>query len=253
MLLLATLCVAATPTLLRGDTAADIATTHSILRSVATALQSYRVDYSSYPACHRFGVPIREGAISESEPALLERLTTPVSYIAAPAPPLPFAPIGRTSNASAAGTASDWANGAWTMYPPFYLTAPGWQSFFYQSFRADGRVQTTSDSFEQAFHGEAIGFHLLATGPTGVHVNTGGIMSNSAGGGSAGSMFGDCLDLIYDPTNGLDSIGMIAAAEGELGGDYARQFSRAIRAAQFAPSAVGAEGPAGVPPLLLLR
>jgi len=62
------------------------------MRSVATALEGYYVDWSFYPPTADFDTLIREGAGSSTNWNALKRLTTPVAYIAS----VPIDPFAET-------------------------------------------------------------------------------------------------------------------------------------------------------------
>ncbi len=89
---IAILAAIAVPNFLEAMTRAKVSRSMSDLRSLATALESYRVDSNRYPPDFQFGV--------DTFVDRLGRLTTPVSYITT-LPSDPFVEKGRTDEYAA--------------------------------------------------------------------------------------------------------------------------------------------------------
>ncbi len=69
--IIAILAAIAVPNFLEAQTRAKVSRTATDLRSIATALETYRVDYNRY----------RKALLTENLPRRLQHLTTPVSYL----------------------------------------------------------------------------------------------------------------------------------------------------------------------------
>lgn len=178
-----------------GDAGArtDVGVAYSSMRAMGTALQAYYVDEGSFPACHRFNVPTRP---SDAEPLVLERLTTPVAYLAT-LPADPFIPEFRISSSTALGATTAGLTVVQEAERPI--------SFYYQAWNSDARFQTTSDGFNGAFSGAGVAWHLQSPGPDLTFITGGGILANDA-------EIDGPIQIIYDPTNGTTSFGSLFVA-----------------------------------------
>ena len=78
--ILTVLSAIATPNFLEAQTRAKVSRTHSDLRALATAMETYRVDNSKYPAVGNPDRPSRADLYIPIQTRMLS-LTTPVSYI----------------------------------------------------------------------------------------------------------------------------------------------------------------------------
>ncbi len=94
--ILAILAAIAIPNLLAAQTRAKISRAKADLRTIATAMESYAVDYNAYPPDYDSGIyPGYPFAVGEYN--TYRNLTTPVSYITQ-APVDPFSDQGNASN-----------------------------------------------------------------------------------------------------------------------------------------------------------
>jgi type II secretion system protein G len=75
--IIAILAAIAAPNFLEAQTRSKVSRAHSDLRSIAVALEAYRVEHNQYP---NEGIPLSDPL----EPVSLLRLSTPVSYITDP-------------------------------------------------------------------------------------------------------------------------------------------------------------------------
>ncbi len=208
--IIAILAAIAVPNFLEAQTRSKVSRVKSDMRSMATALESYYVDNNAYPNCHRFGVATAlglTGADIPPWPGILERLSTPVGYISSVSFKDPFIYKGRYSASTAAGIKA--------------LTAPTaigtgdaaalQNSLIYQAWNQDQRPTQPPDSFTNTSLSMTPRAWLLhSTGPDGCYYNLGGVLSNDGVDHVA-----DCLDMIYDPTNGTVSRGSIFRAGGQ--------------------------------------
>lgn len=199
--IIAILAAIAVPNFLEAQTRSKVSRTKADMRTMATALESYVVDYNKYPACHRFGVLLRPDV---SEPEVLERLTTPIAYITSITQD-PFKVAQRYSAATALAISQ--ANP--TPVSPANDLAAALNSYIYQAFSPENRSQTQADAFAPAFV-SATGWILHSAGPDSSYHNLGGVLANDA------DIDGPIL-LIYDPTNGTVSFGSIYRAGGATG------------------------------------
>ncbi len=182
----------------RFDAAAqrsDVSVVYSNMRGLQTGLEAYYVDYDGYPPCSQFQLP--NSISTEPNREVLERLSTPIAYVADPFPTDPFPSSFRISSATAEQSAS--ANKLVVDKNDRPI------SFLYQAWRDGARVQVESSAFGPAFDGLATAYYLQSPGPDATYISGGGILANDR------EIDGPIL-LIYDPTNGTNSFGSIYAA-----------------------------------------
>ena len=81
--IIAILALIAVPNFMEAQTRAKVSRVHSELRTIATALEAYRVDYNNYPDRYLWGGPlsIPQCGTPEQNRYELHVLTTPTSYI----------------------------------------------------------------------------------------------------------------------------------------------------------------------------
>ena len=196
--IIAILAAIAVPNFLEAQTRSKVSRAKADMRSMATALESYLVDENTYPQCHPYGIVIRN---SDTEPLVLERLTTPIAYMTSVIVGDPFSIKGRLSAANAQQMADSQpidVSGSDTVAKA--------NSYIYQSFNSEGRAMTISDGYDDAgLKGSA--YILHSAGPNGVYHNLGGVLANDY------EIEGP-LNLIYDPTNGTISGGSVSRAGG---------------------------------------
>lgn len=219
--IIAILAAIAVPNFLEAQVRAKVSRTKSDMRTINTALETYAVDHNSYPLCHRFGIATR---FDDTEPLVLERLSTPISYLSSVTFRDPFTIQGRLSAADAAGIAVDDPS---PTVPGVDLVAD-LNTYIYQAFQSGGRSQTTGDSFQDEGL-QASAWTLHSAGPDGLYHNLGGVLANDVE--SDGPLL-----LMYDPTNGTISFGSVYRAGGtaNAGPTYAggQGLVRAIQMSQ---------------------
>ena len=234
--IIAILAAIAVPNFLEAQVRAKVSRTKNDMRTYATALESYRVDNNAYPVCHRFGVSIicrpangcTGGDAPPTTPFVLEILSTPISYLSSSALQSPFTSPVRKSAASARLIAD-----STTLTPIADPGDPAYKSYIYQSFGDLGRASWSNTANPPAVFGGHIaqGWILHSPGPEQIYYNLGGVLAGSSiVGATAGNTFADCLDLVYDPTNGTVSAGAIWRNGGNTNGNYAYNMNQAINA-----------------------
>lgn len=82
--IIAILAAIAVPNFLEAQTRAKVTRGHADMRSLATALESYRIDHAKYPPDYQFYQGFGDGQARLDNPfanATLARLTTPVAFM----------------------------------------------------------------------------------------------------------------------------------------------------------------------------
>jgi len=200
--IIAILAAIAVPNFLEAQVRAKVSRTKADMRTMATALESYVVDNNSYPNCHRFGIALAD---EDSDPVgtrILERLSTPVAYVASTLTADPFtvrarynAASAQAINAIATPTAINKADDLAARY----------NSYIYQSWNSMQRYTTPPDSFSSAnLSQKSTAWLLHSAGPDGAYYNLGGVLQNDGP-----DQLQHTLNFIYDPTNGTVSRGSI--------------------------------------------
>jgi type II secretory pathway pseudopilin PulG len=234
-LILTPLLLIAGPKFSQARGAAALAQAKSDLRIYARALDAYFADHAAFPPCHLAGpgTPLDKDP-SQEEPRVLERLSTPIAYMMDARLPNPFGATARISQASAAAITAAPASNSIPLEP----NDPAYQSYWYQSSSATDRtLELDANGNPILPFGSPIKWIMHAPGPNQIALQLGGVLANSSGDpGVEGSRFEDCLGLVYDPTNGTDSFGVVWSAGGDLATPYGQQLFRAARASQTAGS-----------------
>lgn len=192
--IIAILAAIAVPNFLEAQVRSKVSRVSADQRSVATALESYAVDYNRYPPEGNPNVPGDEVSAMPDAGVSLIRLTTPVAYITSlEAVSDPFLTKGATGNGD--------------VWMPLY-------NFFYTNYENFKDVRpSTNNQFEGiAFRG----WGLASLGPD--REDQGYLWSAVAaqfyGGLSDGQAVSWGVDRVYDATNGTVSRGDI----GRFGG-----------------------------------
>lgn len=218
--IIAILAAIAVPNFLEAQTRSKVSRVHADMRTLDTGLTSYYVDYNTYPACHIQAVVLRPTSGAKE---ILERLTSPVSYLTQAAYRDPFLVANRLFAADAAGQAAETPT-------PVLATDPAGKlnSYLYQSCGPEGRTLADPDSFSPVpWSPKASTFFLHSAGPDTVYNNLGGILASDYTKDAP-------ILLIYDATNGTVSNGSIFRVNGttQAGQFYAggKGLADAIRA-----------------------
>lgn len=204
--IIAILAAIAVPNFLEAQTRSKVSRVKADMRSMATALESYYVDNNAYPPCNNRGTALGDPSDSFTTDKYLERLSTPVAYVSSVSFKDPFNYKGRYSAATAAAINA--------LTAPTALTgsdvAAKLNLLIYQSWNSDQRPVVPADSFTNpAKDMRARSWLLHSTGPDGCYYNLGGVLANDGV-----DKVGDCVSLLYDPTNGTVSRGSIFRAGG---------------------------------------
>jgi len=229
--LLAILLVAVAPRRHALDAAAKYAATRQQLRDLGQALDAYRVDYAQFPPGNNFGLIGNDPALSASLGRSLFTLTTPVAYASDVLAPSAWPSTTRLSAATALGLLIS--------LPTFVSAesvnqAPGYE--------AHDNSELVRGSSSAPFPKPATNYLLAAVGPQEARFSLGGVMVNASGVGTAGSQFANCLDLIYDPTNGTTSFGNVFRVDGAADANLARQLILAIETVTFSTAVENWQG-----------
>ncbi len=221
--IIAILAAIAVPNFLEAQVRSKVSRTKADMRSLATGLESYRVDYTGYPKCNNFGLagarfnPNEQSAALNPARRVLERLSTPVAYMTNGFLADPFISTARTGSISPSdGGFSETAENGSDVNTPLYrfikYATPG------LTFLQD--VENPDDK-------ALWGFVLFSSGPDLIRPNTSGLFNPSATSAAV-------ANNIYDPTNGTVSTGDIWRTGGiSTGvGNYGGQFFDTVSAAQ---------------------
>jgi prepilin-type N-terminal cleavage/methylation domain-containing protein len=228
--IIAILAAIAVPNFLEAQTRAKVSRVKSDLRTMATGLESYNIDFNGYPPCNSFGVPINSTApgIGGSQNwAVLERLSTPVAYLTDSLFKDAFVSRFRTGSVY---TGNDNQPGLTppSPYPQNDTSNPVYQSYQYHSTNDNNRalLNNTDPADRKAF-----AWVMGSAGPDLTYLNMGGVLANNSehqDGRSAEQKRAYSTNLLYDPTNGTVSFGEIFRAGGNINGRYARYFYETV-------------------------
>ncbi len=206
--IIAILAAIAVPNFLEAQTRAKVSRVKADMRSMATAIEIYILDWNSYPPCNNFGLPGRRTTEGDLDPRdrTLERLSTPQAYLTSAFLNDPFFTNMIISAATVAGLA-----GA-TPFEQSTNENPQYVSIFYTSWDSAGRtvVFPNAGSFDD---GQRPGRSWVTQsgGPDRTRIAIGGILANS--------LSVEIADILYDATNGTVSFGDIFRVGGHPGGE----------------------------------
>lgn len=176
------------------------------LRTLAVALESYRVNAGAYPPCAAAGAAVR-GPVDPNP--VLERLTTPIAYTSTVHLRDPFPVVYRMS----ASTAELMQTANRTIVSQSSDPMGIWSCYYYQSWNSSGRSSAPPPD-----NGPATAFLLQSVGPDSTYYNLGGVIANDRA-----TNLPATIHLMYDPTNGTISRGSVFRPGGyaEPSGAYA--------------------------------
>ena len=209
--IIAILAAIAVPNFLEAQTRAKISRVKADMRSLATGLESYRVDNNAYVVGNTFGVA---GANNGSQIQVLERLSTPIAYITTAFFSDPFKAKKRSGSifggTPSAVTAAQTNLDTWTdalasptvpadfhLYRTYLYISTG-KAKGSQASNASG-IMRIANTDSTVFNPD--GYLINSASPMEAYLNAGGIV--------AGWKYADCLPFVYDPTNGTVSFGNI--------------------------------------------
>jgi prepilin-type N-terminal cleavage/methylation domain-containing protein len=195
--IIAILAAIAVPNFLEAQTRSKTSRTRADMRTTALALETYYVDSNAYPLCHQFGIASSNLGWDPSDPApvyerfgILERLSTPVAYMASALLKDPF----KLSYRQSAGTSRDLMESPPTAVPA-NDRAGQLNSYIYQSWSSEGRAEPLSGR-------RARQWLLHSAGPDQTYHNLGGVLASEL------TIDGPIL-LMYDASNGTISAGSL--------------------------------------------
>lgn len=221
--IIAILAAIAVPNFLEAQTRSKVSRAKADMRSMATAMEAYRIDANAYPKCNNFGTSCyNPGAASPNgyqASLILENLSTPIAYLTSGLLQDPFITKFRSGSINS-------ANGDYT--PVVANADPLLRYFKYYTpgITPDGSAQGLMDvgtPTDRARH-----FWVIdSNGPALTLLNMGGVFSASA-------VKQATYNVIYDPTNGTVSRGGIFRVGGSTtgAGNYGGIFFESVQQAQ---------------------
>ncbi len=215
--IIAILAAIAVPNFLEAQTRSKISRTRADLRSMATGLEAYAVDYNQYPLCNNFSLagarysPDEQAAGINEQRRVLERISTPVAYMTNGFLKDPFDPQTRRSSFSPAAPQGTTAAADNQPLPSYYK---------YVALNPQANA-TAGFADVEGLDGPAKIFVLIGSGPNRSYPAMGSIFSSASNGdvGTVNAQF-------YDATNGTVSYGYIFRVGGTstATSDYAGGF-----------------------------
>jgi type II secretion system protein G len=228
--IIAILAAIAVPNFLEAQTRAKLSRMKTDLRTMSVGLESYRVDNNAYPLANSFSLagarndPAERTPTTNPKARVLERLSTPVSYLTSGFLPEPFQTRQRT------GTINS-SDGSFGLSPSgdgdalnadiaklYKYSAVGVNAQGITAFANNDETQNPPD--KASFY-----FVLHGCGPDGIYRNPGGLMDVAATDRAV-------ANNIYDATNGTVSDGTIyrlgGTSSGTPGVDYGARFFEVV-------------------------
>lgn len=190
--IIAILAAIAVPNFLEAQVRAKVSRAKADMRSLATALESYRVDYNNYvPTPNYYRFPPNQGTQTFTLEARWSYLTTPISYMTSIIPD-PFGDPEAAGNSDWRGTPPNSGNVKFATFDYSAFDIPG-------TFETDNFKVDLVDTFGFPTN---IMWLIASQGPD---MEPGLSVSDPA----AGTFSGQATGLPYDPTNGTVSPGDI--------------------------------------------
>jgi prepilin-type N-terminal cleavage/methylation domain-containing protein len=219
--IIAILAAIAVPNFLEAQTRSKVSRARADMRTSATAIEAYTVDYNSYIKSNYFSYAF--AVISQSGPGylqVLEKLTTPIAYLSSGASLKdPFVGRARYSSSN------------FPLGPPATLTTDPRDlevSTLYHYMARDEYGTTTNGTEDDEI--KAKWWVLESCGPDRCYNNLGGILT--AIDNDPGTFNPDILCALYDPTNGTVSQGSVWRVGGECTGPVGTHFFHSSRGSQ---------------------
>ncbi len=219
--IIAILAAIAVPNFLEAQTRSKVSRASSDMRTMATALESYRVDHHAYPKGNAFGLGVyfaqASGGVGPEAGRVLERLSTPIAYLSSALIRDPFQPRERSGVISPVDG---------SIQGPFALPADQFEAAQYYKYYAGdpevgqfGLLALVDRPNTSARHW----WILNSVGPDQIYPNMGGLLRTDTTDAAV-------ANHVYDPTNGTLSFGSIYRVGGTVtGGDrYGGPFIRRI-------------------------
>lgn len=212
--IIAILAAIAVPNFLEAQTRAKVSRAKADMRSLATAIEPYQMDFNCYLYCNRpaFGIVVLEAPARPNHRPTFERLTSPVSYLASAAAFTdPFTPK--------ALSAANWT-GADSVYNATDAKRAKVYNYYARNTTAGGQARWDEAATPGA-EPKPNWWFAVSAGPAGVHFH-GDKLNENVG--------KDALSIaMYDSTNGTTSRGSIWRAGGTPPSKTDRDFYELIQ------------------------
>lgn len=212
--IIAILAAIAVPNFLEAQTRAKVARAKADMRSLATGIESYNIDYNNFLYCNRpaFGIMVPGGPPSRpNHRQCLERLTTPISYLSGIAAFTdPFKPKGMYT--------ANW--GGKTEYTGKDIERASVYNYYARNATAGGQARW--DELEKSGEPKPNWWFAVSAGPQGYNFH--GDKINEAGLTKA-----DLAVAMYESSNGTVSQGSIWRAGGAPPTQTDRNFYELIQ------------------------
>ena len=225
--IIAILAAIAVPNFLEAQTRAKLSRMKTDLRTMSVALESYRVDNNQYPKCNNFSlagarrVPNERTPTTNPQARVLERLSTPISYLTSGFLPEPFKTAQRT------GTINS-TDGSYTLNPSGDSDPDNPDITKFYKYTTVGTDETGAAVFadvEDTLERATFYYVLHGCGPDGIYRNPSGLMQPAA---TANAISNN----VYDATNGTVSDGTLyrlgGVSPGQPGSDYGARFFEVV-------------------------
>ncbi|MDX2177491.1 MAG: prepilin-type N-terminal cleavage/methylation domain-containing protein [Candidatus Sumerlaeia bacterium] len=216
--IIAILAAIAVPNFLEAQVRSKVSRAKADMRSMATALEAYRVDNNSYPKCNNFALAgarvspdERSTAAINEQRKVLERLSSPIAYITNAFVQDPFTPQFRT------GTINS-TDGSWPFPPPSTNSIAGDANaalFAFIKYATPQGVAGNTSTLADVENSTDVAkwyYILFSSGPDQVYPNLGGLLNTTTTPEAVANNY-------YDPTNGTTSLGDIYRIGGTPTGD----------------------------------
>jgi general secretion pathway protein G len=204
--IIAILAAIAVPNFLEAQTRAKVSRAKADMRSLATALEAYTIDWNSFPLCNAYACAGNREPLLVEEYLYLEALSTPVSFMTNAFLEDPFSTDHRYNIAGS----GDLPPAPGDRIQVNVGDGPQWRAFTYQSWDPAART-----SFDTSPYGDgprpARSWLVQSGGPDRSYLNMGGILDQFSA--------DQTQLLLYDSTNGTVSFGSIFRVGGQAGGD----------------------------------
>jgi len=222
--IIAILAAIAVPNFLEAQTRSKVSRVKADMRSLATALEAYTVDWNKAPRGNFYHLPGRRTAgVTDTEPTL-ERLSTPVAFITTSLLPDPFVPSVPTKRISGINAGNMDNPSAWNYNAELDPMA---KYIKYSARDETGTVGTWGPPDSDTTSVSTKWWVIYSSGPDQAYHTLGSdILSNSDPAQGEAILW----RIIYDPTNGTVSMGDVY----RVGGSPAGAGNYAFRVLQTA-------------------
>lgn len=211
--IIAILAAIAVPNFLEAQVRSKTSRVKSDHRTLATAMEAYYVDNNQYILCNTFGLAGARPSIP-ADPKVLERLSTPISYITTGILKDPFQVKRRSGSLITGGettlSASQVAWETWTAQTLDGVDGHLYASYLYSSMYNSLTNTSGLDRADGSPVEKATAYFMQSAGPMESQINMGGVIAQATEALS--------IELVYDPTNGTISFGNIFRLAGQNNG-----------------------------------